>query len=536
MNILDKVIAFVNPQAAVKRAATRNTLSVLDSGYGNYGGSYSRTSLKGWNAAGGSADEDIHEHLETLRERSRDLYAGVPLATAAFKKMRTSAVGTGLKLKSQIDFRFLKMDEEQARELEAQIEREFALFAESPNCDAERLDDFYELQQLAFLNWLMSGDVLVLLPLRKRVGTPYELTLRLIEADRISTPTDKAYGPNIEAGVEKDDFGEVVAYWVTNNHPLAVANRSGELTKWTRVQAYGEKTGRRNALFICSRERIGQKRGVPFIAPVIESLKQLGRYTDAELMAAVISGMFTVFIEKDGVSEESPLGEMEPVDTGDRTAVGAVRLGNGAIIDLQEGEKANAINPGRPNANFEGFVKAVSLQIGAALEIPYEVLVAKFSNNYSASRAELLEWYNAYMVYRGWISNDLCQPVFEEFMCEAVAKGRIKAPGFFTDPLIRKAYCGAKWNGPSQGQIDPLKEVNAAVVRVRNGFSTRDTEAMELNGSSFYTNVGQLSTENRMLAEAAASGSDKPDNSGSPENPDDSGGDMDGNEDNNDGR
>lgn len=166
MNLLDKAIAFVNPQAAVKRAAARNALSVLDSGYGNYGASFTRNSLRGWNAYGGSADEDIHEHLDTLRQRSRDLYSGVPLATAALKKMRTAVVGQGLKLTSQVDFRFLKMDEERARELEAQIEREFRLFTDSPDCDAERIDNFEELQQLAFFNWLMSGDVLALMPLK----------------------------------------------------------------------------------------------------------------------------------------------------------------------------------------------------------------------------------------------------------------------------------------------------------------------------------------------------------------------------------
>ena len=367
MNLLDKAIAFVNPQAAVKRAAARNALSVLDSGYGNYGASFTRNSLRGWNSSGGSADEDIHEHLDTLRQRSRDLYSGVPLATAALKKMRTAVVGQGLKLTSQVDFRFLKMDEERARELEAQIEREFRLFTDSPDCDAERIDNFEELQQLAFFNWLMSGDVLALMPLKKRAGNPYELTIRLIEADRVSTPSDKLYDPLIESGVEKDKSGEVIAYWVANNHPLAVDNVR-EVTKWTRVNAYGDKTGRRNALFICSRERIGQVRGVPFVAPVIEALKQLGRYTDAELMAAVISGMFTVFIEKEGVSEEVPVGEVEPVDEGDRTAAGAIRLGNGAIVDLQDGEKAHDINPGRPNSNFDGFVRAVSAQIGAALK------------------------------------------------------------------------------------------------------------------------------------------------------------------------
>lgn len=503
MNFIDRVIAAVSPEKAVKRAAARASLSIINSGYGNYGASPSRTSLRGWNWFGGSAEEDIHENLDTLRQRSRDLYSGVPMATAALKTMRTNVVGQGLKLKSQVDFRYLGMDEKTARETEAIIEREFSLFADSENCDAERLDNFYELQQVAFLNWLMSGDVLALMPLKKRVGAPYELTIQLIEADRISTPDNKTFDPLMRNGVERDESGEVVAYWISDNHPLA-ADSVRQPNEWHRVRAFGEKTGRRNVLFIMNRERIGQYRGVPFVAPVVEALKQLGRYTDAELMAAVISGMFTVFIEKDGVSdEEPPIGELDDdYAPDDRTAAGAIRLGNGSIVDLQDGEKAHDVNPGRPNANFDGFVKAISAQIGAALEIPYEVLLSKFNSNYSASRAALLEAWKTFRMYRGWMEKDFCQPIFEEFMAEAVAKGRIKAPGFFSDPLIRKAYCGTKWNGPTQGQIDPLKEVNAAVVRVQNGFSTRDTEAMELTGSSFYANVSQLTTENRLLNEA----------------------------------
>lgn len=81
---------------------------------------------------------------------------------------------------------------------------------------------------------------------------------------------------------------------------------------WTRVEAYGKKTGRQNDLCLMQRERAGQLRGVPLLAPVLESLKQLGRFTDAELTAAVISAMFTVFIKKSDQSDEVPFGEMLP--------------------------------------------------------------------------------------------------------------------------------------------------------------------------------------------------------------------------------
>lgn len=118
-------------------------------------------------------------------------------------------------------------------------------------------------------------------------------------------------------------------------------------------------------LHIMNRERIGQRRGVPFLAPVIEALKQLGRYTDAELVAAVVSGMFTVFIEKESASSDGGFGEIIPedaqVDAGDDSTI---ELAPGAIVDLNEGEKAHDMNPGRPNTAFDGFVVAICRQIG----------------------------------------------------------------------------------------------------------------------------------------------------------------------------
>ena len=50
--------------------------------------------------------------------------------------------------------------------LQAQFVREFALWADTPVCDAERMDNFYQLQQLAFLSYLMNGDTIALLPMK----------------------------------------------------------------------------------------------------------------------------------------------------------------------------------------------------------------------------------------------------------------------------------------------------------------------------------------------------------------------------------
>ena len=91
--------------------------------------------------------------------------------------------------------------------MKRKIEREFSLWADSTACDLERLDNFYELQQLAFLNWLMSGDVIATLPVTKRANMPYDLRICLIEADRLSNPNG-IVDPHIIGGVETNDAGE----------------------------------------------------------------------------------------------------------------------------------------------------------------------------------------------------------------------------------------------------------------------------------------------------------------------------------------
>lgn len=505
MNLIDRAINAISPEKALKREVARKKLSLVNSGYGNYGANATKKAVIGWTHGGGSHREDIEEHISTLRQRSRDLYCGgSTLATGAVKRLRTNAVGTGLHLKSTINEEILGISSEEARKLEETIEREFAHWANSTNCDIERIDNFYQLQQLALLNALLSGDSFALMTTTKRTGSIYDLRIELVEADRVSTPDNETINPLFCEGVEKNANGEVVAYHISKFHPLSFQDR--EPREWVRVKAFGEKTGRRNVIHVMNRERIGQVRGVPFLSPVIETVKQLGRYTEAEVLAAVINGLFTVFIEKESASDDVPFGEAVPEDMQvDSEDEGSIELAPGAVIDLGEGEKANMVNPGRPNPNFDPFVMAVIKQIGAALEIPYELLIMAFSNNYSASRAAILEFFKVIKMYRAWFVTDFCQPIYEEWLCEAVAKGRINAPGFFNDPIIKDAYCSAEWNGPSAGQLDPKKEVEAAELRVQGGFSTRERETTELTGTDFYKNIKQRKREEELLKEVTGS-------------------------------
>ena len=505
-NILDRAIMTMAPVHAAKRAAARAALSVINSGYGNYGANLTKKSMRGWMYHGGSAKEDIEDNIDVLRQRSRDAYMGVPVAASALKTLRTNVVAGGLMPAPQIDGAFLGLSAEQTEELQEKIIREFSLWADTPECDMDGLGNFYKLQQLAYLGYLMNGDAFAALPMCEQVGQPYGLRVRVMEADRICSPDGydrlapcmvRGYEVyNIVQGVETNAEGRVVAYWVCNRHPLSDTSMLGSGLEWTRVEARGELTGRRNIVHVITRERAGQLRGVPVLAPVLEALKQLGRYTEAEINAAVISAMFTVFVKSQNPSDGRPFGEMIPaeelIDSADQSSI---ELGPGAIIDLNPGEEVQFADPKHPNTGYDEFTNATIRLIGAGLEIPPEVMMKQFTTSYSAARGALNEFWRTCSMQRDWFTDDFCQPVYEEWFAEAVARGRIHAPGFFTDPARRKAYTACAWNGPARTNLNPVQEVDAAIKRVDAGFSTAQEETAQMTGGDYNRNIKLRVTE-----------------------------------------
>ena len=473
-------------------------IRVHNTGYGNYGASKSKNTLKGWNSAGGDTYKDINMNLPTLRERARDLNAGAPIATGAVKTTVTNVVGAGLRLKPRINKKILGLSEEEGSLLEEQILNEFNMWANS-KIDVLGLLNFYSLQELAFLSVLLSGEVFVLLPFLETEENPYGLKVQLIEADRICNEKNKKNTDEIIDGVVIGKNGRIKAYQVADKHPL------GEKTNYKvkTVNVYGSNSQKRNIIHLLGVERPGQIRGIPFIAPVIEKLKQLDRYTDAELVAAVVSGLFTVFIENEKIQTGNALDGLSNISDEDKqdTSENNIELGNGAIWELEEGQKIKETNPGRPNTAFDGFTKSIIEQIGTALEIPFDVLLKHFSSSYSASRAALQEAWKMFRKRRDWFAQGFCQVIYEEWQKEAVLRDRIKLPKYFNDPLYRYAYSQAEWIGPSQGQIDPLKEVVAAAKRIETNISTREKEALEMNGSDAYLNIIQNKKDKKIIEE-----------------------------------
>lgn len=489
---IDKLVSIFNPTAAIKRVKARASLSLYDSVYA--GASMSKRSMKNWRPwASKSPDEEVLPDREELIARCRDQYKNNPIARGAINTPLLNVVGPGLIPQCRIDRETLKLSDEEADAWESNVEMLYDQWSNHTDADAARRENFPSLQSLAYLSYLQSGEVFAFMPLIPRPGTVSDLRVMLVETDRVSTPDDKYDSGSLQAGIETGTYGEPVAYWVETTVPVpfGVVNRN-----WTRIPAYGRKSGRQNCVHLYRQERPGQRRGIPSLSPVLVCLKQIAQYSEAELMAAVISAMFTVFLES---GEEMVAGVTDPEGAlpNEETA----GLGYGATVRLDPGEKISLANPGRPNVQFDPFVQAILKQIGMGLNIPYEVLVKSFNSSYSASRAAIMEAWRHFSSERKWFVMKFCQPIYEEWLMDMVVRGKIIAPGFLESVQIRRSYCITNWQGPVPLSIDPVKEVNAAKIRIETKLTTTAEETANLTSGDWKNNYRQIAKERKLSTE-----------------------------------
>lgn len=485
------------------------------SGYGNYGASQKKIANEAWHSFSGDADQDIIYNLPLLRARSRDLFMGAPIAGAAILSLRINVIGNGLVPLPQINSDYLGLSTETAAKFNTLIKEEFSLYADSIECDWNRRSSFYELQDLTFCNMAISGDVLATLPMKERKGSIYATKIRLIEADRVANPNPvnlsisnltTAGAPKIFGGVELTDDGEVDSYWISPKHPGAYGTGyvSPPASQFVKIPAFGTETGRVVALLVSEMERPEQRRGVPLMSKCLTELKQLQRYIESTTIQNVIKSYFAAFIESQMPSAEMfdrGIVSEEEINTLILRDPYLVKLAPGIVNFMRPGDSVKFPLGAGPDEQFEPYVIALVKFIGACLGIPYEVLLKQFNASYSASRASLLEFWRRVKVLRKLMVNQFCQPIYETWMMEAIARGVWKAPGFFEDPRIFRAWTRCAWSGTSPGSIDPLKEILASEKKVRLGVSTLEMECLEINGSDWRANTVQAGIESKLCEE-----------------------------------
>ena len=511
--------------AKARMPTAREETQIKNTGYSEGGASHTSGILKAYHPVRASAKSDIDANLYTLRNRSADQAINTPIGAAAIQTSSMHTVGAGLKVFPKIHYLDLGLTHEEAREWNRRTRREFDLWAASKHCDLYRRNSFYDLQDLAYVAYLIDGDSFALF--RRKPPTPfmpYSLRLQIIEGNRISNPyggslaggcgvfsveaKNQSNGNRIVSGVEIDSEGAIEAYWISNKVPGDLVE-AAQMDAWVRVKAFGDLSGTPNIVQICHDVRSEQYRGVPYLAPVIETLKQVSRYTNAELTAAIIKSFFALFFTNapaganglEGIAPSAIYGNEEEEVDPRRPVVDVAEydLGPGTLNALPAGVDVKAVDAGRSMSTFDPFVTQLIKHIGAAINIPYEVLMKNFTSSYSASRAAMLQAWEEFKLRRTWFARDFCQPVYETWLAEAVAVGRIDAPGFFDDPAIRAAWVSADWYGPTMSILDPVKDIKGSALRVQYGLSTREREAAEMTGTDFEENLDQLAWELKMI-------------------------------------
>ena len=529
MRIRERLTSLVNPEKGVsmyrerlkeeRKERTQELAWELQkqasaSGYKFHGASQTKNSLIGWITGGGSAEDDIDLQGSLLRIRSRDLYAGGGLGRGIPATMVTSVVGWGLRPQAKVDAELLGISEDAAAQWERLAMRLFTLWAKTPMCDATRQHTYWEMQELAFRSELVSGDVIATFGMKPNPRNPFQTVIRLIEADRLSTPestggseaknTDS--GGRIIDGVEINKEGEVIAYHIATYHPLQDEN-PGDIT-WEKIEAFGKDTGMPNVLHVMTSERPEQHRGIPYISAAIEQIKQLDRYMDAELAASIVAAMLTVFIKNDGTNDDAfdsindSIAEDEKVQDSDMK----IELGNGNVYELPPGKSVDKVGDTRAPTAFESYTQQIITMIGSGQETPYEVAMHRYDSNFTAANAARMDFDKVVKRYRERFTQQFCQPIYEAVIAEAVALGLLDAPGFFDDPMIHDAWCGCKWIGPNRGHVQPVQEANAAKIRMEMGITTGEQEAMEYGGADIMDNIRQRGRENKAWEEAIPGG------------------------------
>ena len=499
-----------------KPFAKSNSKRILASGYSNAAASLTKPVFKGWNWQGADPDSDIIQHLPIIRQRSRQLSMEAPVIAGLYRTLTTNVIGDGLRPEPTPDAEYLGMPAEEVKKFKSQILRLWEVFADSPNCDCYRRDNFYELTRLAFRAQLESGDCFITMPRFDRRNAPFMLKIQVVEADCVGTPEGQErvqhemLGNDVLSGVEISEWGHVVGYWFyTGPHKNATYRRSWHANmanrpRWIYIPAFGAETGQPNVLHLMETIRPGQRRGIPLIAPTIELALTLDRYMKAEAVAAQIQAMFTVVI----TTEKLPLGfgEGDELETRPATANEEdLVLGNGLVYYARPGEKPEPIQATRPTTSFEPFVNSTIQMMGPSIGMPYEMLMQKFQASYSASMAAMNMARSDLRVKRSGIIVDFCDPIFLAFMDEAVARGWLEAPGYFDNPLARRAYTRVKWNGPGLPQMDFAKEVAGWEKAVSLGFATASQATSELNGGDYLENLGTRSSEIKAAVAAGLS-------------------------------
>lgn len=466
--------------------------------------------LAAWWPSIGAPDAEYTDSRDTIVARARDLVRNDPWAAGSVKRELDNIIGADLRLSATPDYRALGLDANWAIEFAAQAEAVWRTVAYDVQLrfDITRTQTWGEMMWLAYRHAVTDGECLVHLPWRPTEGA-YATCLRVIDPDRLSNPQNQADTEILRHGIGFDRHGAPVRYHVRRRHPADYLAAS-DAFRWETI-ARETSWGRPVFLHYFEKQRAGQTRGVSSFAPVIKRLRMLTQYDGAELAQALLAAILGAFIESpydhemvtQAISEDgSQLSEYQKLrrefHDDRRFTLNGVR-----VPIFFPGEKLAFHRANRPSQGFGPFQSAFLRSLAATRGMSYEQVSADWSQtNYSSARGALIEAWKSMGAGRVRFVNRVATPIYSAVLEEAIDRGDVVLPAGapeFQD--ARTAYSRCRWIGPGRGWVDPVKEAQAAQIRMETGLSTLEMEAAE-QGLDYQEIIAQRARERREWREA----------------------------------
>lgn len=399
-----------------------------------------------------SADAEIRWSLRDLRNRSRDLERNNEYARRYLQLLQTNIVGeNGFRLQLK------------GRNIDGTIDMAGnniieAAWEEFSRLGGSTVDGKMSMTDLS--NHVIRGmarDGEVFLHIVNKNYLRHGIGVQIIEPDRVDEQMNETLrdGNQVRMGIELDSSTRrVAAYHVLVNNP-------GDYDYATNTTGiFRQRIPADRMLHIYLQERADQTRGVPWTVTAMPALKMLHGYREAELVAARVGaakmGFFT-----------SPAGDGFTADGYEDTFTPLYDAEAGTFHQLPAGVDFKAFDPTHPTTAFADFEKAILRGIAGGLGVSYTALANDLEGtSYSSIRQGALEERDFYKTQQRFMIEHFIDPMFRLWMRHVMdfALIPINGPGKF-----EKFALGISWRARGFQWVDPLKEINAAVVGLQNG-------------------------------------------------------------------
>jgi lambda family phage portal protein len=440
-----------------------------------FDGSRFNRQLADWVVSLMSADDELRWSVRTLRGRARDLEKNNAIARHFLRMLHVNVVGPhGIAHSSQVRNNSGKLNEAINERIETAWEDW------SQNVNIEGTQGLTQFQRLALKSVARDGEAFVRL-WRAYPHNDYAFALELIDPDlvdeQLNVAFDASTGTTISMGVELDQHRRAVAFHVWNKPQSTTGG--GALRERVRIPAS-------EIIHLFDPDRAGQARGVSWFIAAMVPLRHLNAYVESELVAARISSSKMGFFERApeawGGATAPPGGQNFQMEADP-----------GTFSIMPDGYKLSTFDPNHPNTAFGEFVKGAMRQVGTALGVSYPSLGNDLEGvNYSSMRSGLLVERDNWRAMQDWWVTAFLKPVYREWLRMAVVSGAVTL-----DSRDFRKFLAVRFSPRGWPWVDPLKDMQAAVLAIENGMACR-TDVLSEMGEDFEEVLEKLAEEKQM--------------------------------------